>query len=85
LLVAPYGSVGWVHNVRASGTATLSRHGKSEDIRPVEASVEEAAPVLIRYLEMEKIVRPYFDVSPDSPLEDIVAVAHGHPVFWIDG
>jgi hypothetical protein len=29
------------------------------------------------------ITRPYFDVKPDSPLEDFVAEAPRHPVFLI--
>ena len=48
-----------------------------------QASAEEAALVLAHYLKTTSIVRPYFDVSYDSPLSDIVAVADQHPVFRI--
>lgn len=82
-LVSPYGDVGWVHNIRASGSAALKRGGRSERINVVEASAEEAAPVLSHYLETVSIVRPYFDVSHDSPLSEITEVAHRHPVFRI--
>ena len=82
-LVAPYGEVGWVHNVRAAGGATLSRGERSERVAVVEAPAEEAAPVLAHYLETVSIVRPYFDVTHDSPLTDIARVAHHHPVFRI--
>lgn len=82
-LVAPYGEVGWVHNVRAAGVATFSRGGRSERVRLVEAPAEEAAPVLAHYLETVSIVRPYFDVEHDSPLTDIAREAHRHPVFRI--
>jgi deazaflavin-dependent oxidoreductase (nitroreductase family) len=82
-LVAPYGEVGWVHNVRAAGVATLRRGERSEKIAVVEATDEEAAPVLAHYLETVSIVRPYFDVSHGSPLTDIARVAHRHPVFRI--
>ena len=82
-LVAPYGEVGWVHNVRAAGVATLRRGERSENVAVVEATDEEAAPVLAHYLETVSIVRPYFDVAHDSPLTDIARVAHRHPVFRI--
>jgi len=82
-LVAPYGEVGWVHNVRAAGVATLRRGERSENVAVVEATDEEAAPVLAHYLETVSIVRPYFDVAHGSPLTDIARVAHRHPVFRI--
>jgi deazaflavin-dependent oxidoreductase (nitroreductase family) len=82
-LVAPYGHVGWVHNIRASGSATIKRGEKTERINTAQASAEEAAPVLAHYLETTSIVRPYFEVSYDSPLSDIAAVADRHPVFRI--
>ena len=82
-LVAPYGHVGWVHNIRASGSATIKRGEKSERINAAQASAEEAAPVLAHYLKTTSIVRPFFDVSYDSPLSDIAAVADQHPVFRI--
>lgn len=82
-LVAPYGPVGWVHNIRAAGTATLRRGEKSEAIAVSEASADEAAPVLAHYLKSIPVVRPYFDVSYDSPLSEIAAEAHRHPVFRI--
>ena len=82
-LVAPYGDVGWVHNIRASGSATVTRGEKSESITTSEATAEETAPILAHYLETTSIVRPYFDVTFDSPLSDIAAVADQHPVFRI--
>lgn len=82
-LVAPYGPVGWVHNIRKTGSATLTRGAKVEKIIVSEASAEEAAPVLAHYLEAVSVVRPFFDVSHDSPLPDIAEEAHRHPVFRI--
>src|SRR5205809_7022869 len=40
-LVAPYGEVGWVRNVRAAGRVTLTR-GRSEELTAVEVGPEEA-------------------------------------------
>src|SRR3990172_3977577 len=69
-LVAPYGEVAWVRNARAAGEVTLSRGGHSEAAQIGPASREESAAVLKIYIGKIAIVRPYFDVSPDSPLEE---------------
>ena len=82
-LVAPYGAVGWVRNLRAGGRVTLTRGARAERARAVEVGPEEAAPVLRRYLADNRITRPFFDVRPDSPLADFAAEAARHPVFRI--
>jgi deazaflavin-dependent oxidoreductase (nitroreductase family) len=83
-LVAPYGEVGWVRNVRAAGRATLSRGRRREQITVSEVGAQESAPVLRDYLRQVSVVRPFFDVSPDSPLEAFVAEAGRHPVFRVE-
>jgi deazaflavin-dependent oxidoreductase (nitroreductase family) len=83
-LVAPYGEVNWVRNARAAGEVTLSRGEHSETFRVTEVGPDEAAPVLRQYLKKIRVVRPYFDVKPDSPDEDIAAEAKKHPVFRLD-
>jgi hypothetical protein len=80
-LVAPYGDVGWVRNARAAGEVQLSRAGRSERLRIEEVASDRAAPILQRYLKEVAVVRPFFDVTPDSPLADFVAEAFRHPVF----
>jgi len=80
-LVAPYGEVGWVRNARAAGRVELSRSGRSETLQIEELPPEEAAPVLMRYLKSVPVVRPFFDVKPDSPIEEFMAEAPRHPVF----
>jgi len=80
-LVAPYGEVGWVRNARASGEVAISRGGHSETLRIEEAPPQQAAPVLKRYLGAAAVVRPFFDVTPDSSLEEFEAEAPRHPVF----
>ena len=82
-LVSPYGQVSWVKNARAAGQITLSRGGKSETVRIQELGPEDSAPVLQKYLRLEKIVQPYFEVTPDSLLVAFVAEAARHPVFLI--
>ena len=83
-LVAPYGAVQWVRNIRAAGTATLTRGRRSETISVRELEAKEAAPVLKQYLhQVSGGVRSYFDATKDSPLEDFEREAARHPVFLI--
>jgi len=80
-LVAPYGEVGWVRNARAAGRVEISRAGRSEALLIEEVAPEQAAPVLKQYLKSAPVVRPFFDVKPDSAIEEFVTEAPRHPVF----
>jgi deazaflavin-dependent oxidoreductase (nitroreductase family) len=82
-VVAPYGPVGWVRNVRANPTATL-RHGSEERrVSLQEISHTEAAPVVAAYHARERYARQYMDV-PDSPaLDDFERAADRFPVFKV--
>jgi len=84
-LVAPYGVVQWVRNIRAAGTATLTRGRRSEAISVTELPAQEAAPVLKQYLLLPVAagVRSSFDATKDSPLEAFEREAARHPVFKI--
>jgi deazaflavin-dependent oxidoreductase (nitroreductase family) len=82
-LVAPYGVVQWVRNIRAAGTATLTRGRRSEVISVIELEAREAAPVLKQYLLQVRVVRPYFDATKNSPLAAFELEAPRHPVFQI--
>jgi deazaflavin-dependent oxidoreductase (nitroreductase family) len=83
-LVAPYGVVQWVLNIRAAGTATLTRGRRSETISVAELPAQEAAPILKEYLlHVSGGVRSYFDARRDSPLEAFEREASRHPVFQI--
>ena len=83
-LVAPYGVVQWVRNIRAAGTATLTHGRHSETISVAEREANEAAPVLKQYLlHVSGGVRSYFDATKNSPLEDFEREAARHPVFKI--
>jgi deazaflavin-dependent oxidoreductase (nitroreductase family) len=84
-LVAPYGEVAWVRNLRAAGKATLSRCGRTESVAVREVKPEEAALVLKWYVTRVPITRPYFDVRPESDLNAFRAEAPRHPVFAIVG
>jgi deazaflavin-dependent oxidoreductase (nitroreductase family) len=83
-LVAPYGPVGWVHNVRTNKVATLSRGRHSETIRLEEVTDPlEAARVLKSYVTQVAIVRPFFATPPDAPEDAFVAEVPHHPVFRV--
>jgi deazaflavin-dependent oxidoreductase (nitroreductase family) len=80
-LVAPYGDVSWVRNARAAGEVEIRRAGRSETLQIEEATPEQAAPVLKQYLKRVQVVRPFFDVTTNSSLEEFVTEAPRHPVF----
>ncbi|WP_394554976.1 nitroreductase family deazaflavin-dependent oxidoreductase [Agromyces sp. MMS24-JH15] len=80
-LVAPYGEVAWVRNVRVDPAVTLTK-GRSVrrfTLREVEPAV--AGPVLRRYVRVAPIVLPYFAAEKDAPIEAFIAEADKHPVF----
>ena len=83
-LVSPYGDVGWVHNIRDSGLAELSRGGSTEEISVTEVDAATAAPVLKQYVEQVKVVRPFFDADHTADVAEFEAEAADHPVFRIN-
>jgi deazaflavin-dependent oxidoreductase (nitroreductase family) len=85
-VMSPYGEVDWVRNVRAAGTATLSRGRHTERVTAIELTPEEAAPILRHALTIAPaFIRSYFDVTAASPIETIVLEAPRHPVFELVG
>ncbi|PZF86223.1 nitroreductase family deazaflavin-dependent oxidoreductase [Jiangella anatolica] len=80
-LVAPYGAVGWVLNVRAAGKVTLRRGRWRAVYSVVECGPDEAGPVLRAYARAEPITRPYFDARASDPPAAFAAEAGRHPVF----
>ena len=85
LLIAPFGAVNWVRNLRAAGEATLTRGRHSERVSVIELSIQEAGPILKKTLAgAPSFVTNYFDVTPDSPLADFEREAPRHPVFRLN-
>ena len=85
-LVAAFGEVNWVRNLRAAGTAHLTHGRRTEAISVVELGNTEAAPILQRFLQAYHLVPfipPSFSVTPHSPLADFEQEAAHHPVFGI--
>ncbi len=83
-LVAAFGEVSWVRNLRTAGSAQLTRGRRTEVISVVELEAREAAPILKQFLTSYHLVPflpPYFDVTSQSPLANFEREATRHPVF----
>lgn len=83
-LVAPYGDVGWVRNVRSDPEVTLQRGRREREVRLVETTGETAAAVVMAYYEREKHPRPYMDVPENPTTADFAARDGAFPVFRIE-
>ncbi len=85
-LVAAFGEVNWVRNLRAAGQAHLTRRRRTEAVGVVELEAREAAPILKQFLrESQRVsfIKPYFRVTTQSSLVDFEQEALHHPVFRI--
>lgn len=83
-LIAAYGEVDWVRNLRAAGEASLKRGPHPEHIFVKELSAEEAAPILKESLAgAPGFLLKNFDATPESSLEDFEREALNHPVFLV--
>ncbi|MDX6260570.1 MAG: hypothetical protein QOH84_2258 [Kribbellaceae bacterium] len=85
-LVAPRGHVQWVRNLRASGNGTLRVGRRIESFRAEELADADKPDIIRTYLvKWAWEVGAFFgkDVRKDSPLETLLHVAPGVPVFKI--
>lgn len=85
-LVAAFGEVNWVHNIRATGEATFIRGNQRETVAIEEISNHEAAPILKQFLTQFGIVPfipPYFEVDKRASLANFEREAKRHPVFHL--
>lgn len=80
-LVAPYGTVSWALNARASGQVTIRRGRTTRAYGVREVRPDEAAPILKRYISIAGATRPYFEARKDAPVDAFLAEAQRHPVF----
>ena len=83
-IVAPYGVVNWVYNVRATPAVRIRTSKGTHTYITQEVSALESAPVIKEYLSIEKHPKEYFKVTEYSSLEEIQAEAHRYPVFRLD-
>lgn len=83
-LVAPYGEVNWVRNLRVAKTATL-RRGRSVGIYDsVELDAAQAMPVIRQYVSSVPVTKHYWDIDATSSDDDVRAEARSHPVFRLN-
>ena len=83
---SPFGQVNWVRNLRAAGKARLSLGRHAETVAVRELTPDEAAPVLKSMLtDAPKFIRDYFDVTPESSLDDFARDAPNHALFVVVG
>ena len=83
-ILAPYGVVDWVRNLRAAGKATLTRSRKTETVIATELPPKEAALILKATTNAgPSFLRAYYDTNANSTLAEFEQEALRHPVFQI--
>ena len=84
--VAVFGETNTVKNARAAGRITLSRGSAREDVRLTELPASERMPHLRARaaLGVSGMVRPYFNVTPQTSDAELLAIAPEHPVFKLE-
>ena len=81
-LQSPYGQVAWVRNLRAAGTGTIRRGRRTEAVRATEVTAAEAAPVIKAVVSRAPgLLRRFYAVTPEAPLEAFEQEAVNHPTF----
>ncbi len=87
-LFSTFGKVNWVYNLRAAREAILTHGLRKETYAAVELPPDVAAHVLrdafapyLASIFMRPMLRSWYDVTPDTSLNDFVTVAQSHPVF----
>jgi deazaflavin-dependent oxidoreductase (nitroreductase family) len=98
-LIASYGLVNWVRNLRAAnGEATVTQAHAAMRIHAVELAPSAAAPILqaslragppgvpfpIVWVYRRFFVLPYLDVRPTDSLAAFEREANTHPVFRVE-
>lgn len=92
-IIAAYGEVQWVRNLREAGEAEVRRRGRTERIRAIELSPAEALsfyrdtmPAFVRSLPSfgRLFARLLFSIAGPEVLDDPVAAAASHPVFEVE-
>lgn len=82
-LVAPYGEVNWVRNLRVAGKATLQRGSHMQKYDAAEVPLADAIPVIRAYVQSVPITKSYWNVSANSTDDEVIKDARSHPVFQL--
>lgn len=80
-LVAPYGEVNWVRNLRVARAATLRRGRRIQVYDAREVAPEDAVPAIRAYVRSVKVTRSYWDIDDDATDDQVREEARRHPVF----
>jgi len=80
-VVAPYGEVNWVHNVRATQKVSVRQGTQVWEARAEEMPSSQVGPVLKKYVAEHVVTQSYFSARPNSPAEEFEKEASRHPVF----
>lgn|ERR1700690_112219 len=81
-LVAPRGRTQWVRNAEVSGEVTLKKIGRRRTYKLRPLADSEKPEILKSYLtRYGGMVKRFFPVKPDAPLEAFAEIAAGYPVF----
>jgi deazaflavin-dependent oxidoreductase (nitroreductase family) len=85
-LVAAYGVVDWVKNLRLAGGGRLTYRGKTFDVIARELPADEAGPILRESVATagpvtRRMVAPYFDAALDAGPGEWEQESRRHPVF----
>jgi deazaflavin-dependent oxidoreductase (nitroreductase family) len=83
-IVAGWADADWVKNLRANGSATLTKGTRTEQIRATEAPPEQAARALQAFVKERGGGRYAFDLDPTAPPETYMTEIERHPVFRIE-
>jgi hypothetical protein len=82
---APWGDVHWVRNLRTAGRATITRRGRTEEVRATELDPEERVGFFRDTLGPLARTLPFgvtfIRIVDGVDLADPVAAAQGRPVF----
>jgi deazaflavin-dependent oxidoreductase (nitroreductase family) len=83
---SPYGDVNWVRNLRAEGQGVITVRGRTEEVRAVELSTEEAAVFFaetfgpyVRGLPAGRFILSLLGAR--EMVDDPQSAARRHPVF----
>lgn len=80
-LVAPYGEVNWVLNLRAAKEATLRRGSEVRAYSAEELDPRDAVGVIREYVRRVPVTKDYWNVNAASSDDEVERDARDHPVF----
>jgi deazaflavin-dependent oxidoreductase (nitroreductase family) len=83
-----FGEVNWVHNLRASGEATVKQGRREDAVVAVELAPEVAAPIMeagfkpfLKIKGFGSLVGGWYGLTAESSSADYLAAARGHACF----